>query len=74
MTLRAADASETPLKTATTQKLLYGTNHDRPQRARVRLEAFLVGTDIAVEVVLEELIKRCSFGMPGPVLGWGFGN
>ena len=73
MTLGAANSGEAPLEPAAIQKLLYGTNHNRPQRTRARLEAFFVTTDEAVEVVFKELIKRRSFGMPGSVLRWRIG-
>ena len=57
VTLGASDTGKASLQPATTQKLLYGTDHNRPQRARARLKAFFVTTNIAVEVVFKELIK-----------------
>ena len=74
VTLGAANPGKAPLKPATAQKLLYGTDHNRPQGAGTRLEAFLVTTDVAVEVVFKELLQRRSFGMPGPVLRQRFGD
>lgn len=74
MTFWAPNPGKAALEPATTQELLYGTNHNRPQRARARLEAFFVTTDVTVEVVLKELIKSRSFGMPGPVLRRRFGD
>jgi len=71
--LRTANPGEAPLEPATTEKLLHGTNDNRAQRPRARLEAFFVTTDIAVEVVFKELIQRRSFGVPGPVLRRRFG-
>ena len=65
MALRAANPCEATLEPATTQKLLYRTNHNRPQRARARLETFFVTTDVAVEVVFKELLKHRSFGCLG---------
>ncbi len=52
-TLRAANSGEAALEPATTQKLLYGTNHNRPQRARARLESLFIATDVTVEVVFK---------------------
>ena len=51
---------------------IFWTN--RPQGSRARLEAFLVTTDVTVEVVFKELIEHRSLGMPGPVLRRGFGD
>ena len=48
VTLRAANPGEAPLKPPTAQKLLYGTDHNRTQGARARLEAFFVTTDVTV--------------------------
>jgi hypothetical protein len=73
VTLGAANPGEAALKPATTQELLYGTNHNRPQGSRARLETFLVTTGVTVEVVFKELIRHRSFGMPGPVLRRRFG-
>jgi hypothetical protein len=72
--LRTTNPGEAALEPATTQKLLYGTNHNRPQRARARLEALFITTDVTVEVVFKELIQDRSFGMPGPVLRRRFGD
>jgi hypothetical protein len=74
MTLRAANSGKSPLEPAATQELLYGTDHDRAQRTRARLETIFVTTDVSVEVVFKELIERSSFGMPGPVLRRRFGD
>jgi len=57
MTFGAANPGKTALKPATTQKLLYATEHNRPQGSRAGLEAFFVTTDVAVEVLFKELIK-----------------
>lgn len=59
-TVRAANACKTALEPAATQKFLYGTNHNRTQRARARLEALFVTANITVEVVFKELIKPCE--------------
>ena len=56
----AAEASSGP---ATEGEKVLG----RPERAGVRLEALLVGPDVAVEMVLKQLINRSLFGMPGPI-------
>jgi len=74
MTFWAPNPGKAALKPATTQKLLYGTNHNRPQWSRARLEAFFVTADVTVEVVFKELIKLRLFGMPGPVLRRRFGD
>jgi hypothetical protein len=57
VTLEPADAGKASLQPATTQKLLYGTDHSRAQRARAWLKAFFVTTDVAVEVVFKKLIN-----------------
>jgi hypothetical protein len=57
VTLRAADAGEAALEPATAQELLHGTDHNRTQGSRARLEAFLVGPDIAVEMILKQQVK-----------------
>jgi hypothetical protein len=53
--LRAANPGEAALEPATTEELLYRTNHNRPQGTRARLGAFFVTTDVTVEVVVFEL-------------------
>jgi hypothetical protein len=53
MTFWAPNSGKAALEPATTQKLLYGTNHNRPQWSRARLEAFFVTTDVTVEVVFK---------------------
>ena len=53
MTFGAANSGKAALKPATTQELLHGTNHNRPQRSGARLEAFFVTTDVTVEVVFK---------------------
>jgi hypothetical protein len=72
--LRTTNPGEAALEPATTQKPLYRTNHNRPQRARARLETFFVTADVTVEVIFEKLIKSRLFRMPGPVLRRRFGN
>ena len=57
MTLGAPNAGEASLKAATGQKLLHGANHDRAQRSRAGLEAFLIALNIPVEVVFE---SKCT--------------
>ena len=74
MTFWAPNPGKAALKPATTQELLYGTNYNRPQWSRARLEAFFVTTDVTVEVVFKELIKLRLLGMPGPVLRRRFGD
>jgi len=68
MTFGAASPGKTALKPATTQKLLYATDHNRPPGSRAGLEAFFITTDVAVEGLFKELIKLRLFRMPGPVL------
>ena len=69
MALWTADAREAALKPATTQELLYGTDHNRPQGARARLEAFLVTADVTFEVVFKEPIELCLLGVSGTIHG-----
>jgi len=52
-TLGAANPGETSLEAPAGHELLDGAHDDRPERAGARLEAFFVGPDVTVEVILE---------------------
>jgi len=49
----APDAREASLEAPARQELLDGAYDDRPERAGARLEAFFIGPDVTVEVILE---------------------
>jgi hypothetical protein len=74
MALWTADARETSLKPSAGQKILNRSHHDGAQGSGTRFEAFLLGAQIAVEVVLKKLVESGSLRMPGPVLCRRFGD
>ena len=71
---RTADTSETSLEPAAREELLDRFRHDATQRPRPGLKALLVGRDIAVEVLLEHLIKNLGLWMPRTVNGRRFAS
>jgi len=62
------------MQSATGEKLLDTLRHDGTQRTRARLEALLVSMEIAVEVVLEYLIKDGALGMARTINSRGIPN
>jgi hypothetical protein len=62
MALRTPNPGEASLKPATGQELLHRANHNRAQWSRVGFEAFLITSDITVEVVFEKLVKSRVLG------------
>jgi hypothetical protein len=72
--LCAPNARKSGLKPSTAEELFYGTNHNRTQRTRARLEAFFITADVTIEVLLKQPIELRLLGMPRPVLGRRFGN
>jgi hypothetical protein len=74
MALRTPNPGEASLKPATGQELLHRANHNRAQWSRAGFEAFLITSDITVEVVFEKLVKSRVLGMSRPVFRSGFRN
>ena len=70
----AANAREASLEPSTGKKLLHRAHNHRTQRPRLRLKALFVSADIAVEVILKQLIKSGAFGMSRTILRWWFSN
>ena len=67
--LRATNPSKTPFQAAASKELLHRPRHDGPQRSGPGLEAFLVCPDVAVKMVLEELVKSSSLRMSWSIVG-----
>ena len=67
MALWATDAGESSLKASAAEKLLNGSHHYGPKGPGLALKTLLVGVDVCVEMLLEELIEGRTFRMPGPI-------
>lgn len=72
----ASQARETVFQLAAIEERLDDRPDDRTQRAGFRLKALLVERDVAIEVLVEDLVEGRALGMPrsvdgGPVLDEG---
>lgn len=62
-----ADPGEAVDQPAAVEKRLAATADHRAERAVARLEALLVDTEVALEVLIEESIEAGAFGMAGSI-------
>jgi len=64
---RAADPGEAAQEPSALEERLDRGTHDRAKRPEARLEALVVGPEVAVEVALEELVESGALRMTGSI-------